>query len=189
MSEAEPETDDDEAHVGYDDVEVEGMSCEDDEMNQAADSDDNGQDSDDAETDNVLWTVELGFAASDGDVSEDEREDFAVDEDVFGDDEIEAFDAGEENEMEIVGVQEGVSDAEDDDVTAGMILAEDESECDDDEITRPARHLRNVVDSDDDGEVAARAVHPPGTMAVFDELAPGDIDNPCEFQIKENTVM
>ena len=75
-------------------------------------------------------------------------------------------------------------------MTAGMILAEDESECDDDdEITRPARHLRNVVGSDDDGEVAARAVHPPGTMAVFDELAPGDIDNPCEFQIKENTVM
>ena len=92
--------------------------------------------------------------------------------------------------MEIVGVQEGVSDAEDDDVTAGMILAEDESECDDDdEITRPARHLRNVVGSDDDGEVTARAVHPPGTMAVFDKLAPGDIDNPCEFQIKENTVM
>ena len=87
-------------------------------------------------------------------------------------------------------MQEGVSDAEDDDVTAGMILAEDESECDDDdEIVRPARHVRNVVDSDDDGEVAARAVHPPGTMAVFDELASGDIDNPCEFQIKENTVM
>ena len=61
--------------------------------------------------------------------------------------------------MEIVGVQEGVSDAEDDGVPAGMILAEDESKCDDDdEITRPARHLRNVVDSNNDGEVAARAV-------------------------------
>ena len=55
------------------------------------------------------------------------------DEDVFGDDEIEAFDAEEENEMEIVGVEEGVSDAEEDDATAGMILAEDESECDDDD--------------------------------------------------------
>ena len=173
--------------MGYDDVEVEGMSCDDDEMDQTADSDNDEQDSDDAEIDNVVWTVEVGGAASDGDVSEDEREDFAVGEDVFGDDEMEAFGVEEENEMEIFGVQEGVSDAEGDDETAGMLLAEDDDY--EDEITRPARHLRNVVDSDDDGEVAARAVHPPGTMAVFDELAPGDIDNPCEFQIKENTVM
>ena len=100
MSEPEPETDDDEAHVGYDDVEVEGMSCDDDEMSQTVNSDNNEQDSDDAEIDNVVvWTVELGGVASDGDVSEDEREDFAVDEDVFGDDEIEAFDAEEENEI------------------------------------------------------------------------------------------
>ena len=100
--------------------------------------------------------------------------------------------------MEIFGAEEDifedemeVLDAEEDDATAGMILAEDESdECDDDdEVARPVRRVRNVVDSDDDGEVAARAVHPPGTMAVFDELAPGDIDNPCEFQIKVNTVM
>ena len=106
MSGPEPETDDEEAHVGYDDVEVDGMSCGDDEMDQTADSDADDRDSDDAEIDNVVWTVEVGGAASDGDVSEDEREDFAVDEDVFGDDdEIEAFDAGEGNEMEIVGVQ------------------------------------------------------------------------------------
>ena len=125
-----------------------------------------------------------GGAASDGDISEDEREDLAVDEDFFGDDEMEAFGVEEENEMEIFSVQEGVSDAEGDDEAAGMLLAEDDDS--DDEITRPARHLRNVVGSDDDGEVTARAVHPPGTMAVFDELAPGDIDNPCEFQIKKH---
>ena len=192
MMEPEPETGDNETHVGYDDVEVKGMSCDDDETNLAADSDGNEQESDDTEIDNVVWTVELGGVASDADVSEDEREDFAVEEDVF-DDEIEGFDAEEgvfENEMEIVGVEEGVSDAEEDDATARMILAEDESECDDnDEIARPVRRVRNVVDSDDDGEVAARAVHPPGTMAVFDELASGDIDNPCEIQIMENTVM
>ena len=35
----------------------------------------------------MLLTVELGDVASDSDVSEDEREDFAVEEDVF-DDEI-----------------------------------------------------------------------------------------------------
>ena len=111
-----------------------------------------------------------------------------VDEDLLDDDEMQAFcvEEEEENEMEIFNAQEGVSDAEggdegDDD--------DDEDDVGDDEITRPARHLRNVVGSDDDGEVTARAVHPPGTMAVFDELAPGDIDNPCEFQIKENTVM
>ena len=46
--------------MGYDDVEVEGMSCDDDETSQAADSDDNGQESDDTEIDNIVWTVELG---------------------------------------------------------------------------------------------------------------------------------
>ena len=54
----------------------------------------------------------------------------------------------------------------------------------DDQIVRPVRHLRNVVGSDEDGEVTVRATHPPGTMAVFDELAPADINNPCEFQFK-----
>ncbi|MEL7196542.1 MAG: hypothetical protein AAFO96_29225, partial [Bacteroidota bacterium] len=54
----------------------------------------------------------------------------------------------------------------------------------DDQIARPVRHLRNVVGSDEDGEVTVRATHPPGTMAVFDELAPADINNPCEFQFK-----
>ena len=41
----------------------------------------------------------------------------------------------------------------------------------------------------DDGDVAAGPVHPPETMAVFDELALGDAINPCEFQIKITTVM
>ena len=84
-----------------------------------------------------------------------------------------------------------VFDVEEDNATAGMITAEEETEEDDDEdeVARPVRRVRNVVVSDDDGETAARPVHPPGTMAVFDELAPGDIDNPCEFQIKVNTLL
>ena len=45
-----------------------------------------------------------GGAASDGDISEDEREDLAVGEDVFGDDEMEAFGVEEDYEMEIFGV-------------------------------------------------------------------------------------
>ena len=49
----EPETDDEEAHVGYDDCEVQGMSC-DDEMEQAADSEDDGWDSYDSEMDQVI---------------------------------------------------------------------------------------------------------------------------------------
>ena len=60
MSGPEPETDDEEAHVGYDDVEVDGMSCSDDEMDQTADSDADDRDSNDAEIDNVVWTVEVG---------------------------------------------------------------------------------------------------------------------------------
>ena len=90
----------------------------------------------------------------------------------------------DEDEMDVV-------DMEEDDATAGMIPAEEETEEDEDEyeVARPIMRVRNVVDSDDDGETAARPVHPPGTMAVFDELAPGDIVNPCEFQIKANTVM
>ena len=100
LSEPEPETDEEEAYVGYDDVEVEGMSC-DDEMDQAVDSDDDGHDSYDSELDHDIWTVEVGGAASDGDISEDEREDLTVDEDFFGDDEMEAFGVGEENDMEV----------------------------------------------------------------------------------------
>ena len=113
-----------------------------------------------------------GEVVGEGDVDEDEMDVFDAEEDVFEDD-MEVFDAEEDNAM------------------AGMIPAEKESEEDDDkdEVTRPARRVRNAVDSDDDGETAARAVHPPGTMAVFDELAPRDIHNPCEFQIKVNTVM
>ena len=166
LSEPEPETDEEEAYVGFDGVEVEGMSCD---------------DSYDSELDHDIWTVEVGGAATDGDISEDEIEDLTVD------DEVGAFGVGEENNMEVFIAQEVAPDAEGDDEALNMFLAEEDDS--DDEITRPARHLRNVVDSDDDGEVSTRAVHPPGTMAVFDELAPGDIDNPCEFQIKKNTVM
>ena len=127
-----------------------------------------------------------GEVVGEGDVDEDEMDVFDAEEDVFEDD-MEVFDA----EEDVFGAEMEVLDAEEDDAMAGMIPAEKESEEDDDkdEVTRPARRVRNAVDSDDDGETAARAVHPPGTMAVFDELAPGDIDNPCEFQIKVNTVM
>ena len=111
----------------------------------------------------------MGGAVSDGDISEDGMgDDPTVDEDFFGDDEMED-DPSDEEDFFDNGVEEEDGDEDDDS---------------DDEIIRPARHLRNVVGSDDDGEVTARAAHPPGTMAVFDELAPGDIDNPCEFQIK-----
>ena len=85
--------------------------------------------------------------------------------------------------MEVEGVPVGG-----DDVVAGMIPAEEEAD-DEEEVARPARRVRNVVDSDDDGDVAAGPVHPPGTMAVFNELAPGDIINPCEFQIKITSEM
>ena len=74
-----------------------------------------------------------------------------------------------------------------DDIAAGMVPAEGS---DDDEVVRPARHVRNVFDSDSDGEPAnedggaeVSAVQPPGTMVVFDELAPGDATNPCEFSL------
>ena len=70
-----------------------------------------------------------------------------------------------------------------------MLFRSAEEETEEDEVARPVRRVRNVVDSNDDGETAARPVHPPGTMAVFDKLAPGDIVNQCEFQIKVNTVM
>ena len=247
----EPEADDEEAHVGYDDCEIQGMPC-DDEIEPAADSEDDGWDSYDSEMDQVVWTVEVGGAVSDGDISEDEMGDGpTVDEDFFGDDEMEdnptdeegVLDNGvegeEEGEMEVdsasdtegdndsddeteddsTGVEEegeselevdsawgSVSDAEgddgdeddgDDDETENAPAADEDcvdngvkeedgdgDDDSDDQIIRPVRHLRNVVGSDDDGEVTARAAHPPGTMAVFDELAPGDIDNPCEFQIK-----
>ena len=77
---------------------------------------------------------------------------------------------------------------DEDDAAAGMIPAEEETD-EEDEVARPTRRVRNVVDSDEDGDAAAGPVHPPGTMTVFDELAPGGIINPCEFQIKVNTVM
>ena len=91
-------------------------------------------------------------------------------------------DSGDESKGSSTGVQE-----EDD----GSAWSVSDVECDgddgddsDDQVVRPTRHLRNVVGSDEDGEATVRATHPPGTMAVFDELAPADINNPCEFQFK-----
>ena len=95
MIEPEPETDDAESHVGYNSAEVEGTPDDGDETNEEADSDDNEQESDDTEIDNVVWTVEFGDVASDGDVSEDERDVFDAEEDVF-EDEMEVFDAEED---------------------------------------------------------------------------------------------
>ena len=75
-----------------------------------------------------------------------------------------------------------------DDIAAGMFPAE---ETDDEEVMRLTRHVRNVLDSnsdgepatDDDGGAEAGAVQPPGTMVVFEELAPGDAINPCQFPL------
>ena len=69
-----------------------------------------------------------------------------------------------------------------DDMAAGMFPAEETDE--EEEVARPARRVRNVVESDGDDDVNAEAgpVQPPGTMVVFDELAPGDAINQCEFQ-------
>ena len=71
-----------------------------------------------------------------------------------------------------------------DDMAAGMFPAEETDE--EEEVARPARRVRNVVDSDGDEDVNAEAgpVKPPGTMVVFDELAPGDAINTCEFKIE-----
>ena len=65
-----------------------------------------------------------------------------------------------------------------------MFPAEETDE--EEEVTRPAQRVRTVVDSDGDDDVNAEAglVQSPGTMVVFDELAPGDAINPCEFQIE-----
>ena len=174
-STSEPEVYDEETCVGY-----------------AADSEDEG------------W---------DGDISEDEMGvDPNADEDFFGDDEMEdnptdeegVLDNGvegeEESEMEADGSSgtegdDSSNDGTTDDSTDDEGEEESEMEADgasgtedgdsDDQIIRPLRHLRNVVGSDDDGgEVTTRATHPPGTMAVFDEIAPEDINSPCEFQIK-----
>ena len=152
----EPETDDEEAHVGYDDCEVQGMSC-DDEMEQAADSEDDGWDSYDSEMDQVIWTVEVGGAVSDGDISEDEMgDDPTVDEDFFGDDEMEDnptdeedfFDNGvegeEESEMEIDSAQGGVSDAEGDDDS------DDETE---DDPTDDEDFVDNGVEEEEESEL------------------------------------
>ena len=80
--------------------------------------------------------------------------------------------------MEVEGEEVGG-----DDIVAGMFPAE---ESDEEDIARPTRRVRNIVDSDsdEDGNAGAGPVHPPGTMVVFDELAPGDAINPCEFKIR-----
>ena len=82
--------------------------------------------------------------------------------------------------MEVEG-----QDAGDDDVAARMLPVEDSHK---DEVVRPRRHVRNVVNSDDepingDGDAEVGPVQPPGTIAVFDELAPEDAANPCEFSL------
>ena len=86
------------------------------------------------------------------------------------------------NLMEVEGEDVGAND-----IAAGMFPAEDS---DNYEVVHPARHVRNVFDSDSDNEPAngdggaeVGAVQPPGTMVVFDELAPGDATNPCEFSL------
>ena len=88
--------------------------------------------------------------------------------------------AQEEDVESAWSVSDVEGDGDDGDDDEGCVDDDDS----DDQIVRPVRHLRNVVGSDEDGEVTVRAAHPPGTMAVFDELAPADINNPCEFQIK-----
>ena len=74
-----------------------------------------------------------------------------------------------------------------DDEAAGMFPAED-----DDEVMRPRRLVRSIVPSDDEGDnddggaddsFEVDSEHPPGTMAVFDEIAPVDANNPCEFSL------
>ena len=177
MVESEPDTDDAESHVGYIDTGVKDMPVDGDETEEEAYSDKNEQDSDNTGIDYGVWTVECGEVVGDGNVDEDEVDVLDAEEDVF-EDEMEVFDADEdvfEDEMEVLDAEEDEEESEEDD--------------DEDEVAHPVRRVRNAVDSDDDGETAARAVHPPGTMAVFDELAPRDIHNPCEFQIKVNTVM
>ena len=78
-------------------------------------------------------------------------------------------------------------DIGDDDGAAGMFPVEDS---DNDEVVRPGRHVRDVVDSDSDdepdngdGDAEVGPVQQPGTIAVFDELAPWDAVNPCEFSL------
>ena len=55
---------------------------------------------------------------------------------------------------------------------AGMFPAEES----DDEITRPRRHIRNVVDSDDDDKPQPNT--PTNTISGEDDAAPQDVDNP-----------
>ena len=165
MVESEPDTDDAGSHMGYDDTEVEDVLVDGDDTMAG------------------MVPTEEG-ADSDGD--ELESDDMDIDYGVWTVEYGEVVGDGDVDEDEVDGV-----DMDEDDATAGMIPAEEETEEEDeeDEFARPVRRVRNVVDSNDVGETAARPVHPPGTMAVFDELAPGDIVNPCEFQIKVNTVM
>ena len=68
MMEPEPDTDDAESHVGYNDAEVEGTPDDGDETNEEADSDENEQEQDNTEIDNGVWAVEFGQVVSDGDV-------------------------------------------------------------------------------------------------------------------------
>ena len=145
-------------------------------------TDDEGEEESEMEADGASGTEDV-------DSCDDGTEDDSTDGEHFANNGVEGE---EESEMEVDGVWGCVSDAESDDgdeddgdadcVGNGV---EEEDGDSDDQIIRPVRHLRNVVGSDDDGgEVTTRATHPPGTMAVFDEIAPEDINSPCEFQIR-----
>ena len=80
------------------------------------------------------------------------------------------------DDMEVEG-----GNVEGDDMAVGIFPAEEMEE--EEEVNRPARCVRNIVESDDDGDIDAEVTpaQPPGTMVVFDELAPGGAINPCEF--------
>ena len=146
--------------MGYDDMEVEGLPVDGNDAAAGMIPAEEGTDSDGGEPD----TDDMDYGVWTVEYGE-----------VVGGDDVDGDDVdGDE--------------VDEDDTAAGMIPAEEETD-EEDEVARPTRRVRNVVDSDDDGDAAAGPVHPPGTMAVFDELAPGDIVNPCEFQIKVNTVM
>ena len=111
----EPEADDEEAYVGYDDGEIQGVPCEDEIP--AADSEDDGWDSYDSEMDQVVWTVEVGGVVSDGDISEDEMGDGPIaDEDFFGDDEMEDNPTDEEGVLDngVEGEEDGEMEVDSD---------------------------------------------------------------------------
>ena len=109
----EPEADDEEAYVGYDDGEIQGLPYE-DEIEPTADSEDDG------------W---------DGDISEDEMGDGPIaDEDFFGDDEMEDNPTDEEGVLD-----DGVEGEEDGEME---VDSDSESDNDSDSLANLTRHDR-----------------------------------------------